>query len=145
MAPLDTNCGFIGRTKTFEWKETDFIDEENVKGKQVFKISDNNFQPFGRFFSMRDLNKLYEESKYFKNRIRGFKELFSEYPNLKKNFNDLAQLYGMTISGECNQSVINKNMEEIIKITSSEEYIGAMAKSYIILRQKGLSPGEITG
>jgi 4-hydroxy-4-methyl-2-oxoglutarate aldolase len=35
LLPDMRNCGFIGRARTFEWKETDYIDEDNPYGLEI--------------------------------------------------------------------------------------------------------------
>jgi regulator of RNase E activity RraA len=35
LLPDIRNCGFIGRARTFEWKEVDYIDEENPYGLEI--------------------------------------------------------------------------------------------------------------
>ena len=35
LLPDIRNCGFIGRARTFEWKEVDYVDEENPYGLEI--------------------------------------------------------------------------------------------------------------
>jgi len=35
LLPDMRNCGFIGRARTFEWKEVDYVDEENPYGLEI--------------------------------------------------------------------------------------------------------------
>ena len=35
LLPDIRNCGFMGRARTFEWKEVDYIDEENPYGLEI--------------------------------------------------------------------------------------------------------------
>lgn len=35
LLPDMRNCGFIGRARTFEWKEVDYVDEENPYGQEI--------------------------------------------------------------------------------------------------------------
>ncbi len=35
LLPDMHNCGFIGRAKTFQWKEVDYVDEENPYGLEI--------------------------------------------------------------------------------------------------------------